>query len=102
MADATPHRELPARATPSEAYSPFEAERILLETLPLVEAAAEGTVLGSASVRHDRAEAVEESVLDEPVDEVILALSPAMRITWWHRDLHHRLHRFGIPVALLP
>jgi hypothetical protein len=79
----------------------FEAECILLATLPLLERAAGAKVIGSVSVRHDPAEAIEESVLSEPVEEIIVAMAGTGTKSWLHRDLPHRLGRFGVPVAMV-
>lgn len=78
----------------------FEAECILLETVPQLEQAAGTTVIGSVSVRHDPAEAIEECVLSEPVDEILLAIADTRRTSRWRRDLV-RLARFGVPVSRL-
>ncbi|WP_406832252.1 hypothetical protein ABEG17_05335 [Pedococcus sp. KACC 23699] len=79
----------------------FEAECVLLETLPQLEAAAGAPVIGSVSIRHDPVDAIEETVLGEPVDEILLALpvSVTRPRPWWHHDLADRLRRFGVPVA---
>ncbi|MEO5982431.1 MAG: hypothetical protein ABIQ13_08975 [Pedococcus sp.] len=79
----------------------FEAECALLSTLPLLESAAGGPVIGSVSVRHDPFEAVEETLLSEPVDEILLALPVSATRSWGHHDLRDRLERFGIPVHAL-
>lgn len=96
----------PARAEvhllhPERHDKAFEAECILLETLPLLEAAAGSRVIGSVSVRHDPVDAVEETILSEPVDEIMLALPPRASRSWLHHDLPHRLRRFGLPVTAL-
>ncbi|TPG18163.1 hypothetical protein [Pedococcus bigeumensis] len=96
----------PARAEvhllhPERHDKAFEAECVLLETLPHLEAAAGGRVIGSVSVRHDPVDAIEETILSEPVDEIMLAL-PTAGSTWRLRpDLPHRLQRFGVPVTRL-
>jgi hypothetical protein len=79
----------------------FEAECIMLETLPQLERAAGARVIGSVSVRHDPAEAIEETVLSEPVDEILVALPDAGTKSRLHRDLLHRLGRFEVPVSKL-
>jgi hypothetical protein len=96
----------PARAEihllhPERHDKAFEAECILLETLPVLEAAAGARVIGSVSVRHDPVEAIEETVLSEPVDEILLALPPHPSTSWLHPDLPRRLRRFGVPVTEL-
>lgn len=96
----------PARAEvhllhPERHDKAFEAECVLLETLPALEAAAGGRVFGSVSVRHDPVDAIEETILSEPVDEIMLALPPSASTWWMHRDLPSRLRRFGVPVTEL-
>jgi hypothetical protein len=96
----------PARAEvhllhPERHDKAFEAECVLLETLPQLEAAAGGRVIGCVSLRHDPVDAIEETILSEPVDEIMLALPPAVSTWWWHPDLPHRLPRFGVPVTRL-
>ena len=98
----------PARAElhllhPERHDKAFEAERVLLETLPRLEAAAGDRVIGSVSVRHDAVEAIEETIFGEPVDEILLALPASVTRPrpWWHHDLADRLRRFGVPVTTL-
>lgn len=97
----------PARAEihllhPERHDKAFEAECVLLETLPVLEAAAAGgPVIGSVSVRHDPVDAIEEIILSEPVEEILLALAPTAPAWWVHTDLPHRLQRFGVPVTEL-
>lgn len=96
----------PARAEihllhPERHDKAFEAECALLETLPVLEEAAGGPVIGSVSIRHDPCEAIEETILSEPIDEIMLALPPAVPTGWGRRDLNRRLVRFGLPVTEL-
>lgn len=96
----------PARAEvnllhPERHEKAFEAECVLLESLPALEAVAGARVIGSVSVRHDPVEAIEETVLSEPVDEIVLALPAHASRSWLHSDLARRLRRFGIPVTEL-
>ena len=96
----------PARAElhllhPERHDKAFEAERALLETLPLVERAAGGRVIGSVSVRHDPMDAVEETLFSEPVDEIILAVPTHGLSTLLHQDLQHRLRHFGLPITVV-
>lgn len=80
----------------------FDAECVLLETMPVLEAAAGARVIGSVSVRHDPVDAIEETILSEPVDEILLALPPqGSSSSWMHPDLPRRLRRFGVPVTEL-
>jgi hypothetical protein len=80
----------------------FEAECVLLESLPQLEHAAGAAVIGSVSVRHDPVEAIEEIVLGEPVDEILVALPDPDAKSWFHHGLTDRLRRFGVPVAVCP
>ena len=97
----------PARAElhllhPERHDKAFEAECVLLGTLPEIEQAAGGRVIGSVSVRHDPMDAIEETIFSEPIDEIMLSLPRHRVSTWLHQDLQHRLHHFGIPVTLVP
>jgi hypothetical protein len=79
-----------------------QAERVLLEALPLLESAAGGHVIGSVSVRHDPMDAVEETLFSEPVDEIIIAVHTSHLARALHQDLQHRLHHLGLPVTTVP
>ena len=94
----------PARAElhlvhPERHDKAFEAECVLLDTLPLVEAAAGGRVIGTVSIRHDPVDAIEETILSEPIDEIMLALPRPGSTSWMHPDLTRRLRRFELPVT---
>ena len=78
-----------------------EAEQVLLRALPDLEIAAGGAVIGSVSVRHDPMDAVEETVFNEPIDEIMLALPEHHVATAFHQDLEHRLDHFHIPVTVV-
>ena len=78
-----------------------EAERVLIHALPVIEAAAGRPVIGSVSVRHDPMDAIEETLLSEPIDEIMLALPEHHLSTWLHQDLEHRLKHFGLPVTVV-
>lgn len=75
------------------------AEQLLHATLPVIEAAAGSRVFASVSVRHDPIDAVEETLFSEPIDEIILAVTPHGLAKRMHQDLPHRLQHFGIPVT---
>ena len=75
------------------------AERVLHDALPAFEAAAGGRVIGSVSIRNDPYDAVEETLLDEPVDEFVVALHPHGLSRALHLDLPHRLAHLGLPVT---
>jgi uncharacterized membrane-anchored protein len=75
-----------------------EAEQVLHEALPAIETAAGGRVVGTVSIRHDPMDAIEETLLSEPVDEIMLSVVPHGVARWLHQDLQHRLTRFDLPV----
>lgn len=76
-----------------------EAERVLARALPALEDAAGASVIGSVSVRHDPMDAIEETLLDEPFDEIILSTAPHGVKRWLHIDLPHRVAHLGLPVT---
>jgi hypothetical protein len=78
-----------------------EAERVLLAALPEVEKAAGHSVIGSVSIRHDPMDAIEATMLSEPVDELMLEVHAHPLSTWMHQDLPHRLIHFGLPTTLI-
>ncbi|MDX6198913.1 MAG: hypothetical protein QOJ79_2064 [Actinomycetota bacterium] len=79
-----------------------QAERVLHDFLPAITEAAGGPVLGSVSIRNDPYDAVEETLLDEPVDEFMVALARHGLAAALHLDLPHRLAHFGLPVTTIP
>lgn len=96
----------PARAEinllhPDRHLKAAEAEQVLSQGLPVIEAAAGRTVIGSVSVRHDPMDAIEETLLSEPINEIMLALPEHHVSAWLHQDLEHRLHHFGLPVTVV-
>lgn len=95
-AHAESHLRHPERHERAEA-----AEHVLRAALPAFEAAAGGHVIGSVSIRNDPYDAVEETLLDEPVDEFIVALSPHGLSRALHLDLPHRLAHFGLPTVVV-
>jgi hypothetical protein len=94
----------PARAEihllhPERHDKAVEAEAVLREALPALEADAGGAVIGSVSVRHDPMDAIEETLYNEPVDEILIDV-PTHRLTsLLHQDLEHRLRHLDIPVV---
>jgi hypothetical protein len=76
-----------------------EAERVLRRALPAFEEAAGGHIIGSVSIRHDPYDAIEETMLSEPVDEIILSLAPHEVSRWLHLDLPHRLAHLELPLT---
>jgi hypothetical protein len=76
-----------------------EAERVLAQALPLIEEAAGQAVEGSVSIRHDPMDAIEETLREEPFDEIIIATAPHNVERWLHVDLPHRVAHLGLPVT---
>ena len=76
-----------------------EAEQTLLRALPTLEAAAGGPVVGSVSVRHDAMDAVEETLFNEPIDEIMVSVPAHHLATRLHQDLEHRLQHFALPIT---
>jgi predicted kinase len=78
-----------------------EAEEVLRSALPTLEADAGAEVIGSVSVRHDPMDAIEETMFNEPIDEIMVDV-PAHRLTsLLHQDLEHRLAHLHIPVLTI-
>ena len=78
-----------------------QAESVLRAALPTLEADAGGPVLGSVSVRHDPMDAIEETMHDEPVDEILVDVPTHRLSSRLHQDLEHRLAHLGIPVVAI-
>lgn len=76
-----------------------EAETVLAQALPAIEQAAGGTVIGSVSIRHDPMDAIEQTLNDEPINEIMLSQAPHGLEKWLHVDLAHRLAHLGLPVT---
>jgi hypothetical protein len=76
-----------------------EAERELRLALPTIEEAAGAEVIGSVSIRHDPMDAVEQTLHDEPFDEIIVSHTPHGLERWLHQDLAGRLAHLGLPVT---
>jgi hypothetical protein len=94
----------PARAEwhpghPERRDKVVEAERVLARALPLIEEAAGHTVEGFVSIRNDPMDAIEETLREEPFDEIIIATAPHNVERWLHIDLPHRLAHLGLPVT---
>ena len=58
-------------STPSGTTRPRRPNEVLRAALPTLEADAGGEVIGSVSVRHDPMDAIEETMFNEPVDEIL-------------------------------
>ena len=78
------------------------AEEVLHRTNPRFEQAAGGRVIASVSVRHDPMDAIEETIFNEPINEIILSVPQHTVATRLHQDLPHRLKHFGMPVTVVP
>lgn len=78
------------------------AEEVLHRASPLLESAAGGRVIGSVSIRHDPMDAIEETINNEPIDEIILSVPTHALATRLHQDLPHRLKHLGLPVTTVP
>jgi len=76
-----------------------EARRVLAQTLGPVEDAAGGPVDGRVSIRHDPMDAIEETLHEDPFDELIIATTPHTIEGWLHVDLPHRAAHLGLPVT---
>jgi hypothetical protein len=96
-ARAEAHLRHPQRHEKAEA-----AERVLHACLAAFEAAAGGPVTAAVSIRHDPYDAIEETLLDAPVDEFILAIASSGLSRALHHDLPHRLAHFALPIAVVP
>ncbi len=97
----------PARAEvhllhPERHDKALEAELVLLRALPEIESWAGHRVIGSVSVRHDPMDAIEETIYNEPIHEIMLAVPSHGVATWLHQDLEHRLKHFNLPVTAVP
>lgn len=77
------------------------AEEVLLDALPDLEEAAGGPIIGSVSVRHDPMDAIEHTIFNEPIDEIILDVPGHELATRLHQDLPHRLEHHHIPVTAI-
>ncbi len=77
-----------------------QAEAVLAEALPAIEEAAGGPVAGSVSIRHDPMDAIEETILAEPIEEIILSDVPHGPVPrWLHVDLPDRVAHLGLPLT---
>jgi hypothetical protein len=96
----------PARAEahlwhPERHDKAVEAEAVLRAALPTLEDDAGGAVIGSVSVRHDPMDAIEETMHDEPIDEILIDVPTHRLSSLLHQDLEHRLAHLHIPVATI-
>ena len=88
--------------THPERHEKADAARLVLdEALPGIQEAAGVPIDGVVSTRHDPMDAVEETLHDEPFDEIIVATVPHGLERWLHVDLPHRLSHLGLPVTTI-
>lgn len=92
------HAEIEVRH-PGRHEQAAKADRLFHEAQPVYEEAVGGPVIGSVSIRNNPHDAVEECLLDEPADEIIVAIAPPRHFRRLHPDLAHRLAHFGLPVT---
>jgi hypothetical protein len=86
--------------THPERHEKADAARLVLEeALPGIQEAAGVPVDGFVSTRHDPMDAVEETLHDDPFDEIIVATVPHGLERWFHIDLPHRLSHLGLLVT---
>jgi len=76
-----------------------DAEHVLALALPLLQDAAGGHVTGSVSPRHDPMDAIEETVHDGDVHEVIISTLPRHVSRWLHAGIPERVRHLGLPVT---
>jgi hypothetical protein len=76
-----------------------QAEEVVLLALPLIEAAAGGSVECSVSRREDPMDAIEETLFASDFDEIILSTLPRSLSRWLHMDLPRRVAHLGLPVT---
>src|SRR3954465_13868877 len=80
----------------------IEAEEILRAAIPAIEAAADAQVIGSVSVRHDPMDAIEETMYNEPIDEILIDVPTHRLSSFLHQDLEHRLAPSPLPAGAVP
>src|SRR5690349_6247786 len=76
-----------------------DAEHVLALALPILQDAAGGPVTGSVSPRHDPMDAIEETVHDGDVHEVIISTLPRHVSRWLHAGIPERVRHLGLPVT---
>jgi hypothetical protein len=96
----------PARAElhllhPERHDKALEAEAVLLTTIPRLETVVGAQVIGSVSVRHDPMDAIEETLFNEPIDEILIDVPMHRLSSFLHQDLEHRLAHHHIPVTTI-
>jgi hypothetical protein len=74
-------------------------DQVLALALPLISEAAGRPVDGSASIRSDPMDAIEETLRDGEFDEIILSTLPRHVSRWLHVDLPRRVAHLGLPLT---
>jgi hypothetical protein len=82
-----------------ERHEMSRAKKVLTLALPLLDEAAGGHVHGTASIRHDPMDAIEEALQSGTFDEIILSTLPHSVSRWLHVDLPRRVEHLGLPVT---
>jgi hypothetical protein len=78
-----------------------DAQAVVDQAVPLIEAAAHRPVTGSVARRVDPMDAIEEALHDGDFDEVILSTLPAHASRWLRMDLPSRVAHLGLPLTLV-
>ena len=78
-----------------------EAERVLRAAVPALEADAGAEIIASVSVRHDPMDAIEETIFNEPIDEILIDVPAHHLSSWLHQDLEHRLRHLHLPIVTI-
>jgi hypothetical protein len=76
-------------------------DEMLERALSLLSEAAGYPVDGSVSPRHDPMDVIEETLADEQVDEVMLAITHHRLAERLHLDLPHRVEHLHLPVTTI-
>jgi hypothetical protein len=77
-----------------------ETMHALAQTVPVIEASCMVRAQGFVALAHDPMEAIEQSLREEPFDEILVAMAPCGRLSRrLHLDLPHRLAHLHVPVS---
>jgi hypothetical protein len=76
-----------------------QAMRVLRATVPRVEELCGVQADGFVALDHDPMDAIEQSLREEPFDEIVVAIAPRGFLRRCHLDLPHRLAHLHVPVA---
>jgi len=77
------------------------AERVLEQAMPTIQHETGCPVLASVSIRHNPMDAIEETLHNEPVDELIVSARHHQGPRIAHHDLAHRLGHFNLPITAI-